>query len=542
MRYTNKSHSCDVGRFWLRALVWVACLVGAFSSLSCGGSGGSGSSGSSSSGVSVSISPTSSTVPPSGTATFQATVTGSSNQLVAWSANLGTITATGVYTAPVIAGNYFVTATSLADSSKSASVTVAVVIPGTQAYVTVSPSTATLGYGGQTQFTATVTGSGNQTVTWNASSGTIDSTGLYTAPNQATTVTVRAHSVAVPTATSSAQVSVVNTGPIVQINPLSAKVPILGTYQFTASVLNTTNQNVTWSATGGAINSQGLFTAGSSVGTFQVTATSAATPSTTATASVLVTPVYVIVGLPAPEVVVNQSVTLTAYVSGITNKTVTWTTSAGAITSNGVFTAPSTAQTVTITATSTQNPAYTGSLALPVVTATDDFYDFSNGIPASWSPATSGVTPSGTPFLGAFNSAQTATLTLGSLTPHTSLTIKFDAYIIGAWTGITGNSPLVVTVDGNSAFSQTFSNVTGDAQSYPNGSSINAPGTGAIATNSLGYVSSPAILFNDATYYVVISSFSHTASTVTIVFSSNLSGTASQMSWGLKNVEVIANP
>lgn len=48
--------------------------------------------------------------------------------------------------------------------------------------VTISPTTATLFSGAQQQFTASVTGSTNTTVTWTASPGTIDTNGLYTAP------------------------------------------------------------------------------------------------------------------------------------------------------------------------------------------------------------------------------------------------------------------------------------------------------------------------------------------------------------------------
>jgi hypothetical protein len=78
----------------------------------------------------VTIYPSAATVAAGGTYTFAATIISSSDQGVIWrvaEANGGTITQAGVYTAPLTAGTYHVTATSVADGSKSvtASVTVA---------------------------------------------------------------------------------------------------------------------------------------------------------------------------------------------------------------------------------------------------------------------------------------------------------------------------------------------------------------------------------------------------------------------------------
>ena len=63
---------------------------------------------------------------------FTATVTNAANTAVAWSvveANGGTITASGVYTAPALPGTFTVRAISAADPSASASMSVPVVIP-----------------------------------------------------------------------------------------------------------------------------------------------------------------------------------------------------------------------------------------------------------------------------------------------------------------------------------------------------------------------------------------------------------------------------
>jgi len=78
----------------------------------------------------VTLSPTTATIAFSTTKQFTATVAGTTNQTVAWTvvggnAN-GTITATGLYTAPAIAGVYQVKATSVADLTVSNTATVTV--------------------------------------------------------------------------------------------------------------------------------------------------------------------------------------------------------------------------------------------------------------------------------------------------------------------------------------------------------------------------------------------------------------------------------
>jgi hypothetical protein len=81
--------------------------------------------------------------------------------------------------------------------------------------VTVAPPTATLGASQTQQFTATVTGTANGAVTWsiNPAVGTISTTGLYTAPASSTgqTVTVTATSVADPTKSGTAAVTLIAT-------------------------------------------------------------------------------------------------------------------------------------------------------------------------------------------------------------------------------------------------------------------------------------------------------------------------------------------
>lgn len=76
--------------------------------------------------VNVSIIPHRVSVKPGATQQFVSSVTGSGNTGVTWSASSGSITGSGVYTAPSVDGSYTVTATSISDPSKSGSVPVEV--------------------------------------------------------------------------------------------------------------------------------------------------------------------------------------------------------------------------------------------------------------------------------------------------------------------------------------------------------------------------------------------------------------------------------
>lgn len=73
--------------------------------------------------------------------------------------------------------------------------------------VSVSPATATIAVGATQQFTASVAGTTNQTVEWSASDGSIDQTGLFTAPASAGSATITAASQQTPSVTGSASVS-----------------------------------------------------------------------------------------------------------------------------------------------------------------------------------------------------------------------------------------------------------------------------------------------------------------------------------------------
>ncbi len=283
------------------------CLL--LSIVACGG--GTQNNNSSSS-VAITISPASATVSSGATSQFQASVTGSSNTTVQWEVNqvaggnsqVGTISSTGLYTAPstTVVLKVTVTAVAAADPTKTANATVTVnpiTVPPSIS-VTVSPTTATVAVSTTQQFAATVTGSTNTAVTWsvdgviggNTTVGVINTSGLYTAPSTTASHTVTATSVADTSASANAAVRVIS----LSVSPASVSLAPLGTQQFTATVEGTNNTGVTWSVDGvaggnntvGSITGSGFYSAPRTLGSYTVTATSAALPTYAVNASVTV--------------------------------------------------------------------------------------------------------------------------------------------------------------------------------------------------------------------------------------------------------------
>jgi hypothetical protein len=175
---------------------------------------------------SVAISPTSVTVGAGAEQQFMATVTNATEDTVTWQVNgtaggnssVGTISSSGLYTAPETVpspATVTVAAVSQADTSASASASVTI----TSSTVGIAPGSVTVSAAATQQFTATVKGESTPAVTWQvngttggtAAAGTIDSTGLYTAPAippSGQQVTVTAVSEADPSMTASATVTV----------------------------------------------------------------------------------------------------------------------------------------------------------------------------------------------------------------------------------------------------------------------------------------------------------------------------------------------
>jgi phosphatidylinositol-3-phosphatase len=222
------------------------------------------------------------------------------------------------------------------------------------------------------------TGSFSSAVTWSASGGAISANGLLTAPGAAGSVTVTATSTQDTTKSGMATVSVQATSPTitsvaVTCNPSS--VGVNATSQCNAVVQGTGSFSsaVTWSASAGTISAGGLLTAPAAAGSVTVTATSVQDTTKSGTASVTVqsapsTITSVGVTCNPSTIGVNATSQCNAVVQGTGHfsSTVTWSASAGVISASGLFTAPGTAGSVTVTATSTQDTTKSGTAIVTV--------------------------------------------------------------------------------------------------------------------------------------------------------------------------------
>ncbi len=178
-------------RLFLASLLFSSAIMLLFST----GCGSDSSSSSSSGTISVTITPQSAILPVSSAQQFSASVANADNTDVTWQVNgttggtstFGTISSSGLYTAPSSAPAASVTVTAIAKADTSKSASAIVTITNVNSLV-LSPSNATLSAGGQQTFTATL-GDNVINAVWSLSCnstaagacGTI-SGGVYTAP------------------------------------------------------------------------------------------------------------------------------------------------------------------------------------------------------------------------------------------------------------------------------------------------------------------------------------------------------------------------
>jgi hypothetical protein len=170
--------------------------------------------------VIVAVSPANVTIQTNGVEQFTASVVGTPINDVVWSlaegASAGTLSATGLYTAPATApaggSTFHVVATSQADTTKSATATVTVLAPSPVTSINVTPSAASLKTNSTYQFTALINGNPSTAVTWAVAAGgvggTISATGLYTAPSTTGRDAVTATATADTTRSATAAVTV----------------------------------------------------------------------------------------------------------------------------------------------------------------------------------------------------------------------------------------------------------------------------------------------------------------------------------------------
>lgn len=220
--------------------------------------------------IAVTISPTTATLA-AGAATqqFTATVTNTTNTAVTWNVDgtvggnsvVGTITTTGLYTAPTTlppgstatTGTVTVNAVSQADATQIATATVTLTAPSVT--ISITPSSVTLPAGTTQQFTANVSGPTNTAVTWNvngiaggnAEFGTITDSGLYTAPASPPLGAINVNAISQANTVFSATATV---------SPQFGKLSLNGTYVFLAAQPDNAS-GTGFSARGGTFQADG---------------------------------------------------------------------------------------------------------------------------------------------------------------------------------------------------------------------------------------------------------------------------------------------
>jgi len=304
----------------------------------------------------------------------------------------GTITQEGLYTAPGAPGTYQPYARSLFDSRFQANTPIVVQAPGTPPSGTVTSVSvvahpSSLGIGQTAYMTVTVTGTGNYGtgVAYSCVYGTIDQLGNYLAPSSPCTDTITATSTFDPSKSGSCTVTVLSTPPSGTVTGVTVTVvpPDIytgGLATCTAVVQGTGNisQAVTWSCSAGSINSSGIYTASATAGPALVTATSVTDPTQSAIANVFVmnppngTVTGVTVTASPSTIQTGQSATCTAVVTGTGSfsQGVVWTTNFGFINNMGIYTAPGSAGTATITAYSSSDGSVSGTATITVQATT----------------------------------------------------------------------------------------------------------------------------------------------------------------------------
>ncbi len=342
------------------------------------------------------------------TLAFAATVTNTSDASVSWNVNgvpggdaaVGTITTAGLYTAPAdlpptaqtSTANVQVTAVSHADATKSASSNVTVT---SDVAVALAPNAAAVELGATRGFHAAITSSGHPdtSVRWSVSGapcssacGGVDANGNFTAPqilpNPAAAI-LTARSVADPAKQASAALTITSnfslqlSAPV--IVPVGSSAAIAAT--FTPAPGSNPSQVLAWSlsgngcggascgvltvvttqsAGGAPVADSATYTApvtAPSPNTVTITVTPQADPSKRAQATLAIQPGGGVSVSPATATLAgNHRVTLTAQVSGISNKTVNWSV-------NGIAGGSGTFGQICVVATNPCQPVTNGTAA-----------------------------------------------------------------------------------------------------------------------------------------------------------------------------------
>ena len=356
------------------------------------------------------ITPPSAKTPQGKTQQFKA------NMPVAWTAKCGSISSTGLYTASGTVGTSCTIEAIATAAPKYTAYGFDMITsaPPTNTPLTVTPTSATVTEAATLQFKASIP------ATWTTTCGSVSSTGLFKAPLYPSNTCKVTATATNGSGSAGASITVVSA---IVITPPSAKTPQGKTQQFTA------NMPVTWSAKCGTISATGLYTASGTVGTScTIEAIASTAPQYTAYGFDTITaPGSTTVSI-SP---LNPSVKEGATQQFTASTASTFKTSCGSISSTGLFTAPLSPGSCTVTATATNGSGATASTAAAVtspitispastVTAQGHTQQFSASVPVTWTASCGSISAAG--------------LFTASATPGAACTVKATASTGTAYT------------------------------------------------------------------------------------------------------------
>ncbi len=431
---------------------------------------------------------------------------------------------------------------------------------------TVSPASVTLNTSGQTQqFGAVAAGiTPIPDAVWNTpSAGTINSSGLYTAPNPLTTSqTVSISGTRQSDGTSICCATVVLSPVSVVVSPQSVSLSASQTQTITVTVNGTSNQSITWNTPSAGTFSNGVYTAPSSIASQQtatLTATSAVDPTKTASVTITLLPVAVSLSPTSSSLEINQTQSFTATVTGTNAQTVTWTltpsgSASGSVSATGLYTAPASipsAKTVTITATSTVDSTKSADAQITLIpdslAISPSGATLTQGQSQQFTGTVTGTTNTSVnwsmnPSVGTLSSGGYYTAPSSVTTPQTiviTATSQANASLSGS-VNVTLNPPITLTESAgtpqsvaiNTAFATPLQVTVKNTSNNPvSGVTITftAPSSGAsgafggsttatATTNSSGVATAPTLTAN-----TIVGSYSTTASAVGAIASASFS-------------------
>ena len=391
---------------------------------------------------SIALTPGYTTLGVNQTLQYTATVTGLTNTAVTWkvcnvtggNATCGTITQTGLYTAPAAVPAVSVTVSALGSDNKTLGIVYVNIAPAGPSIISISPNpvptgafTITLtGTNFQKGATVSMNGTGNIPTTW-VNSTTIKASYWWNSTSAPVTFYVMN-----PGSLWGPGYSVMFTPsgppPPQSIAPTTVSVNLGATQQFTSA--NATG----WAATAGTISSAGLYTAPATMPTTNPVTVTATGPGGSASAKIT------IVNPNAPTIApAAVTMNLGSTQQFTSNAATTWAAVAGTVTSSGLYTAPSiypAAGTDTVTATGPNGSAIaavTLNIPTPVITSVGA----NNQLPLG---VFSGIIVTGS----GFTAKSSATLGASQVTV-TNVAADGSSFTASGFASVSGMSNLIVS-------------------------------------------------------------------------------------------------